>query len=333
MHMINPSNRIASSPDDAIRQTLVGFRDDFARANGSAGNGWSAGDVAANKLVITPTLGSELLTNGNFSAWSGDNPTGWTVANETAPNIEVTQRSALQLHADSPAGTGACNYYVDAANQATNLQIRQTILTVDSWYSTFVEVTAFSVGALFIQDANSNMSRNIQAVGSFPNTGRATSTVFRLRGNTSSARDFTFDNVSVKAITLSTMFGTQTLTYVPRVISTAITRSASTQAGVVHYSDDNNWVAAYLDGSGNIVLLKRVGGTYTQVATASVVYVADNVLELRYSPSAQTYEVSYGGVTRITAQSVTDAVFTTAQKAGVFSTYNANTFDDFLAAA
>ena len=63
-----------------------------------------AGGGVSAPTVPVPVLGSELIVNGNFSAWSDNNPTGWTVT-ETPPTHEVTEVDPANLH--DGGGTGA----------------------------------------------------------------------------------------------------------------------------------------------------------------------------------------------------------------------------------
>src|SRR3989339_692377 len=41
---------------------------------------WTGGAISSNKNVITPTSGSTVLTNGDFTNWTGDNPDNWTLS-------------------------------------------------------------------------------------------------------------------------------------------------------------------------------------------------------------------------------------------------------------
>src|SRR5690606_20445345 len=61
--------------------SLLPFSDDFDREDGAPGNGWySPGGgtiaIASGRLVITPAVGANLLTNGDME--TGDPPVGWT---------------------------------------------------------------------------------------------------------------------------------------------------------------------------------------------------------------------------------------------------------------
>jgi len=68
------------------------------------------------------TVGPDQLVNGNFSAWTGDNPDTW-ITIESAPG-EVTERGSGQGNAG--IGTGACNFYRPSGNAF----VQQSIITI-----------------------------------------------------------------------------------------------------------------------------------------------------------------------------------------------------------
>jgi hypothetical protein len=127
------------------------------------------------------------------------------------------------------------------------------------------------------------------------------------------------------------MFAVRDVGFVPASIRSSVVRSQTLPIGIAHYADVNNYVLAHLRYPNLVILLKRVGGIYTQVASTTYIYSAGANLELIYDKDAQTYEVKYNDVTRISAQSVTDAVFTTATKIAAFSTDNAGYHDNVYA--
>lgn len=63
-----------------------------------------------NSQIFTPKLvGSELLTNGDFSAWTSGDPDGWTVTGESGSDPEISEVASGRLHGEG--GTGSCNFY------------------------------------------------------------------------------------------------------------------------------------------------------------------------------------------------------------------------------
>jgi len=91
---------------------------------------------------FTQSLGAELLTNGDFSAWTGDNPDGWTVY-ESPPTREVTEVGAGEGHGG--AGTGLANFY---NSDGGNVILYHTIYTVGYWYESGVLVDTVMNGYL-----------------------------------------------------------------------------------------------------------------------------------------------------------------------------------------
>jgi hypothetical protein len=156
----------------------------------------SAATGAAAELPVQ-TVGAELLTNGDFSAWSGDNPTGWTVT-ENPPNAEATQRNPSQLHADAMTTGGAANLY--RSGSATQVVLAQTILTAGDYYIVDVAVSARASGSIAVDDANGNLSMFTAAVGSYRLLGRASATIWRLRVF-QDPTDKTIDSAGVRRLT------------------------------------------------------------------------------------------------------------------------------------
>lgn len=93
------------------------FRDDFTRSDGAIGNGWtgSTATVASNRAVITPTVGSDLLTDGAMENWnSATDLTSWT---ETLAGTSTINREAADVH----GGTFACRYDIDGSNSSSRI--------------------------------------------------------------------------------------------------------------------------------------------------------------------------------------------------------------------
>ena len=91
---------------------------------------------------------------------------------------------------------------------------------------------------------------------------------------TDTAGNLIADDASLKKLTLSSLMATKGMPFVPRRILASVTYASITHAGVVHYADDNNFVVAYIlegnFGAKSVYLDKRVAGTYTTVASASI---------------------------------------------------------------
>lgn len=152
-------------------------------------------DVAA----FTQAWGPELLDNPDFSAWTGDNPDGWTVTNEAGADPECTQRDPDQGHADVMTVGGAANVYASGATSQPT--ISQDILTVGLWYEGAIDVTNVVAGNPVV-----GVVGDAQSFGALVSTlrilGRATNTTFFFRSLTG-AHDITYDNATAKRITLN----------------------------------------------------------------------------------------------------------------------------------
>lgn len=145
--------------------------------------------------TFTQSLGAELLTNGDFSAWTGDNPDGWTVGGETAPDPEVTERDPGQGHADVKTVGGSVNFYASAATFYPTVK-QDNILIVGGWYEGHIiyskpsAAPRFYIGGVY---ASLHTHRLIVRANN-------ANVVYQ---HNSAAHDTTVDSMSVKRITLN----------------------------------------------------------------------------------------------------------------------------------
>lgn len=153
----------------------------------------SSGNVAWGYIGASgggETLGGELLTNGDFTNWTADDPDDWSYTGDTG-NYSV---------AENPAGE--CQIVTDG----TYCQIEQSSAPVlGSLLKMSIECTAWSANAVkvFIRESTTNVftSEPIDSVDTY--TGyvacAVTPQVFRIAR--SGASDVTIDNASYKPIT------------------------------------------------------------------------------------------------------------------------------------
>lgn len=141
------------------------------------------------------TLGAELLTNGSFAAWTGDNPTGWTVGGESGSDPEVSEVGASETHGGT--GTGAANLY---SSLSANLTLSQNVLTVNQRYQLTLVISAQAAGAVRLYSGGVALSPLLQAPDTYVYTFTARATDVTLL--TAGAVDVTLDSVSVKAVAL-----------------------------------------------------------------------------------------------------------------------------------
>ena len=282
-----------------------------------SGTTWS---VSGGKGINTPTLGSELVTNGNFSSWTGDNPNSWDVT-ENGTTAFVTERAANQ--GNSGSGTGAANFYRNAGD--TNPSIEQTILTIGKWYT--VTLDRFSTSG-YVSIADSSFGFGSPHTVGKNKTLRATATRLQIFSQGNPA-DNTIDNVSCKEIALSGLLSLHTLSTADVFSGIDLTVTTGTQAGVALNWDSSgspaNGVIAYHDGI-NAKLEKCVAGTWTSVISAAATYSAN--ARLIVSKIGTAYRLYYNNAL-VGSGTIADAGIVNNTLHGLFSTYEGNTVDNY----
>lgn len=310
--------------------------DTFTRADGAVGSSegtdfdgkpapvrvWSGSGaaVSGNALVITPELGEELVTNGDFSAWTGDDPDGWAVIPGEAAGYYVTEDSGKAR----------------LVSGGTYIDIRQSgLLSVGSFYQLSIEIVANTGLGIYLGGADSGALYFTSSLGVHNPTIRANNTYFRVARTVGGAVDTTFDNVSVKQISFPTTLATADLGTSDVMLDTNITRTAGTQAGIALNVDDEsnpqNMVLVYLDGVGNCVVDKLVNGTWSTVASTAITYAAD--AQLRVVKDGTGYSVFYNGSLVGSTNTISDATVVDNTIHGLFSTYEGNSFSAVSAMA
>lgn len=147
---------------------------------------------------FTQSLGAELLTNGNFSAWTGDNPDGWTVTGESGADPEVSQVDPANLHGGG--GTGAANLFSSATTNQPRMN--QAVATAAIWHEFACDITARSSGAIRLSDGSLGSPYNYATVRTFKRlflAGNAFATIAMI----AASGNLTIDNASLKAITMN----------------------------------------------------------------------------------------------------------------------------------
>lgn len=143
---------------------------------------------------IPETTGSELLTNGSFATWSGDNPSNWTVTGESGSDPEVSQVASYEAH--DGVGTGAANLY---STDTDAISIGQNILTSGNTYHVVLYVTNIANGAIQCYNNTTALYVPMWAAGRYEFFFNATHVNFKIQNYTGYAGcDVTIDNVSVK---------------------------------------------------------------------------------------------------------------------------------------
>jgi hypothetical protein len=284
--------------------------DTFTRADGAIGSSetsgpdaqstpslaWTGGAVSGNKAVVVPTLGSELVTNGDFSSdtWWSKN-TGTTISGGTA----------------NFSGQNSTDLY------------RYSIGEDNTWYHNKFDITSITSGGVRVGYLNYLFRTSL---GTFISTGRRISSTFHYTSSGVSS----IDNISLKPLTLSSLFSTVSTADSDVIADAGVTVVTGTQAGLVlnldSTSNPQNFVIAYRDG-GNVKLEKMVNGVYTTVQTTASTYVAGATL--RVIKDGTKYRVYYNNALVGSEQTISDASIISNTKHGMFSTYEGNSFDNF----
>lgn len=287
--------------------------------------------LTGGRAFNTPTLGSELLTNGGLEAWnSATDLQSWT---ESVAGTSTINRESSIVQ----SGTYAVRLDIDGSNSLAGFF--QTALTVGNWYQLSGYARASSAGARALF-GNTNAPWGGDKIITLGTTyaqvlvaDRAVNASVFIGRNSAAGAALFIDDLSLRALSLATLPATvidvagQTVTAKPYAITNG------TQAGVISHLDSAaspaNFIIAYHDGGTSIKMDKCVGGTYTSLVSATTGFVSDAVIEIR-RPSGNTFQLWYGGTQRGTDQTISDAGIISNTRYGLFSTYSANTFSEGL---
>jgi hypothetical protein len=158
---------------------------------------------------------------------------------------------------------------------------------------------------------------------------------FQVERNSAGANDFTVDNISVKPLTLASLFSSVTDSKTSDVMCdiTSVVLAAGTQQGLVIRLDSAaspaNFVLAYFNGAGGIVVDECIAGVYANImAAVAKAWTTGDTIRIDASGAAiRLYHVTAAGVAVLLGTAVTNR--TTGTLHGLFSTYVANTFSKF----
>jgi hypothetical protein len=330
-------------PVSLSRQQFLLY-DSFTRANGALGNSESSGPdsqptpsrswigatwtIASNVAVNMPTQGVELLTNGDFATWTGDDPDNWVIAGEVGADPEVSEVGSGQGHGG--VGTGLCNLYSSATFSAP--EISQDSLSSHTFYQ--ISVTIDTANSLILVvglgSTAAEPRTTLSGVGTYVFTEKsAVLTTINIRGS-DLPTDMTIDDISAKALTLSSLFATiETNTADVMVDVDIVIDPDGTQAGVVLNLDDAaspaNFLICHHDGT-NAKLEKCVAGTYSTLIDTATAFSAGATS--RVIKDDEEARVFYNNAVVGTVQTVSDAGIIDNTLHGMFSTA-ANQLDNF----
>jgi hypothetical protein len=296
--------------------------------------------VSGSKLVLQPSYGAgNLLTDGGVEAWtSPTNLTNWT---ENLAGTSTVNQETVDIH----GGLSACRLDIDASTNAA--QIVQTIATsVGAWLlgTLWSKASANGKKGGFSSTYAGFGDQSLTLTTSYAQyaiTGIATGAappVYVRNQSPSASSSLYFDDISVKEISVPSMIVWRRVDYPVSRIRAQIWRTVWTVKGVIVGKDSNNYIAAFLNLSNRLILIKCVAGTLS-AALANVVIseIQGSYLELIPNAAFTAFSVNYNaaGSDNISGVSITDFTPTGTWYAGVFGGYNAgvasDAFDNFRA--
>src|SRR3989339_414385 len=318
--------------------------DTFTRADGTIGNSettgpdsqttpalaWTGGAISSNTNVITPSLGSELITNAGLEG---------TYVDGVAPNWSTVNSSTLTEETTIIHG-GSSSQKVVANLNGGGIKANTNSLTNGTWYSSSAWVYNEQTGVYIwrIYDGLTyflNYSPNIGTTGTWTQlvgTGRATNTTSSYGQpnflSNNSGKTFYVDDTTFKPLTLSSLFSTVSTSDADVIADANVTLTSGTQAGLVLNLDSTsspaNFIIVYHDGT-SVKVDEAVAGVYTNKQTTTVTYSAGATLRaIREGTKLRVYynNALVGAELTMTANTNT--------KHGLFSTYSGNSFDNFV---
>ena len=272
--------------------------------------------IVGGKAVNTPTVGAEMVTDGNMEAAG---VTSWV----SSGSPTTKEKSTTQKHG------GAQSLHIITAGNGVGARTSALTTSTNVWYRVSGWVYAVAGGkATFGHSITANLSLSSTAASWV----QKTLTRWELAGGTRYARCLVdtaegyYDDVSFAPITRATMFAAANDSTADGIAKAGWIIPEGVQAGVALNIDDTsnpqNFVLCFVnrvESSGaTIYLVKCVGGTLSEVYTGSITYGAGKVIELR--KSGNTYKVYYDDVQIGADQTISDAGIVSNKKHALFST-------------
>lgn len=282
--------------------------------------------------VITPTLGAELVSNGDME--TGSPPTGWTA---------LASAALASVEDERTGGAGSKSIGV-THNGTSNPGGRVAVTTVaGAWYQLIwwrknIDASHTngyllkSDGSVVIVTFPSNTSTSwVRQLGTGHAGNWTASAVWCFAITSTLARSGRFDDVSVKQIT--GVLGTRNFTTSTGdcIVKAKVKVTALTQIGFWINVDDpsnpQNGVACHVDGAK--VYLERIVGGVWQTANISATQAWTDWDELKVIKTGTTYQVYRNSVQVGTDQTISDAGVINNNNHRQFSTYAGNEFQTF----
>ena len=147
---------------------------------------WDHQDIAGSSVLeaynTALALGRDLVINGGFTDWTGDDPDSWVVSEVGDATSNVTQNPA-----------GKCQIISDG----TNVSITQVFLQVGATYTATMDVSALTGDFLWGDNSAGSNQQIINSTGAKTFSWTAGNTIFIIKRR-SGAMNATIDNVIVQ---------------------------------------------------------------------------------------------------------------------------------------
>ncbi len=280
--------------------------------------GWSkAGGNISNDQIV---LGSELITNGDFSAWTGDDPDSWVVA-ENVPNTEISQVGAGQGHGG--AGTGLLNEWRNGAGGASDPRVLGTGTVTGEWHRVTIDIDTINSGQLRIRNVSAIMLATYTTIGSKQFSGLEHNDTRIQISTNADPTDATVDNISSKQFiftsiinTLKSQFGLADGFFIEADIENVV---ADSQIGFIWNRDGNNFSIVMSDMD-RLGICKSVAGVYTPlVADVAQAITPGQTLRIENPAGSNVINMLYNGVSKATP-TISDAGIISNTGIALFST-------------
>jgi hypothetical protein len=299
------------SPSIVYSYTTDGLGHAETTGLGSGGSGvtltGSTWSVSGGKAVNTPTLGAEILSDTGFDTACGVNwgcQAAWSISGGKA----VATAAGGSLIYENRAGT------------------------LDVWYNFGATTTASSgYGQFYLHGVSTFPLWSAVGPASYVGTKRSTAgsplvaAVFNGTG--------TVDYISLKSISLPSLFLTAPLSTANVFASADLTVTAGTQSGLVlnldSASNPQNFVIGYTD-NGTCYLEKNVGGTYTNLINTATGCTYSAGASMKAWKDGTAYRLYYNNAFIGSQQTVSDAGIKDNKLHGLFSTSDQNSTDNLV---
>ena len=280
---------------------------------------WTNTNKSGGTMSVVPSVGSELMTNGNME--TGNPPTGYSVTAGTTLSSVADQRTG---------GTGTQALSVVNGQAVYGFSGQTLAMNLGTWF--FLNGYARSVNATAVVQVESAANEFRTSNSSWTNlffAGRTTTTSPAMgMGNATTpiGNETRYDDMSVKPLVLSSLFSTVGTTTADVIMDVGISLTTGTQAGLVLGLDNNtspsNFILVYHNGT-KLYVDEAVNGVYTNKQNTSVALGAGQLRAVKDGTKLRVYlnNALVGAELTMTANTNT--------RHGIFSTYAGNTFDNF----